>query len=135
MQSSKDKALYCNTLIGIIKACEGKQVQIDLRNELQLYGTVDSVSSNMNITMSNVHLTMPFSALSSQSKEQQCMPRHYNEITLRGHNVRFVHIPDEIDMIDALQQQIMRTRSNFNPNVKENFKAEPKSKPKTKPLI
>ncbi len=126
MQTARDKALYCNTLIGIIKACEGKQVQIDLRNELQLYGKVESVSSNMNIIMSDTYLTMPFSGMMSGSKETK--RRFYNEITIRGCNVRFVHIPDEIDMIEALQTQIFRTKSNHNPNA-DISKVKPNSKP------
>ena len=117
MQTSKDKALYCNTLVGIIKACEGKNTQIDLRNEMQLYGKVESVESNMNVIMSNAVLTMPFSKYSSASLEQQLKPKHYTEMTVRGKNIRFVHIPDSIDMIEALQKHILIARSSFNRNV------------------
>jgi small nuclear ribonucleoprotein (snRNP)-like protein len=117
MQTAKDKALYCNTLIGIIKACEGKYTQIDLRNEMQLYGKVESVESNMSVIMSNAFLTMPFSKILSTSKDQQLKPKHYTEITVRGRNIRFVHIPDDVDMIEALQQHILMARSSFNRNV------------------
>jgi len=117
MQTAKDKALYCNTLIGIIKACEGKYTQIDLRNEMQLYGKVESVEANMSVIMSNAFLTMPFSKILSSSKDQQLKPKHYTEITVRGRNIRFVHIPDDVDMIEALQHHILMARSSFNRNV------------------
>ena len=130
MQTPKDKALYCNTLVGIIKACEGKTIQVDLRNELQLFGKVETVESNMNFTMSNAFLTMPFSKLSPDSHEKQMKPKHYSEITVRGRNVRFVHIPDDVDMIEALEQQILKARSSFNRTVSKVKTFKPKNNPK-----
>ena len=113
MQTARDKALLCNTLLGIAKACEGKRVQIDLRNELHVFGKVEFVSTEMNITMSNAFLTLPIfrhhnstSNNSSRTNERKL----YKEITIRGCNVRYVHIPDEVDMIEALRDQIQAVK-------------------------
>ena len=107
MQTARDKALLCNTLIGILKACEGKRVQVDLRNEIHVFGKIESVYGDMNLIMSNAYLTIPFENKQTSSK--------YNEITIRGCNIRFVHVPDDIDMINALQNQILTVRRSLRP--------------------
>ncbi|RNA18450.1 U7 snRNA-associated Sm LSm10 [Brachionus plicatilis] len=117
METARQKAFNYNTLIGILKACEGKNVQIDLRNEMHLYGKVESVFSEMNITLSNACMMSPNYIPNSKTTI------HYSEITIRGKNVRFVHIPDDVDMISALQKQVLNKRS-FNKN---EFKKRPRN--------
>lgn len=119
METARQKAFNYNTLIGILKACEGKNVQIDLRNEIHIYGKVESVFAEMNITLSNAYLIS--SNYVSRSKNQ--LPKYYTEITIRGKNVRFVHIPDDVDMISALQQQVLHKKT-FNKN---EFKKKPRN--------
>ena len=118
MQTARDKALLCNTLVGILKACEGHRVQIDLRNEWHVVGKVESVSVEMNVVMSNARLTLPSflcskatpaAATTSQSS------RNYDEITVRGCNIRFVHVPDDVDMLTALQQQVQSIKRVHKP--------------------
>ncbi|CAF0749200.1 unnamed protein product [Brachionus calyciflorus] len=121
METARQKAFNFNTLIGILKACEGKRVQIDLRNEMHIYGKVESVFAEMNITLSNAYLISP--AYNTDQKSTDLKPDFYSEITIRGKNVRFVHIPDEIDMITALQRQILN-KKKFNKN---EFKKKPRN--------
>jgi small nuclear ribonucleoprotein (snRNP)-like protein len=136
MLSGQEKALGCNSLIGIVRACEGKRVQIDLRNELHIYGKVESVFGDMNVTMTNAFILTPtFKTLcgevdqNNQTKFENPNPKFYNEITIRGRNIRFVHIPDEIDMINALQKQILAiTRPNQKKKDKKQFRTRPKNK-------
>ena len=116
METAFDRYLYCNTLVGILKACEGRHLQVDLRNESHLIGTVDYVSPNMNITMSNTFLIR---SLSNRQMPGNSQTRtFYREMTLRGNNVRFVHVPDEINMTEALRRQIKevknRTKAKFS---------------------
>jgi small nuclear ribonucleoprotein (snRNP)-like protein len=120
MQTPKDKALLCNTIIGIIKACEGKCIQIDLRNEIHVVGKIEAVSSDMNVTMSNAWLTVPFSSIRNNHNSIK-----YSQITIRGSNIRFVHVPDEVDMIEALQNQIItikrgKSGHKYNKNLNKN---------------
>lgn len=113
MESARQKAFNYNTLIGILKACEGKTVQIDLRNEMHIYGKVESVFSEMNITLSNAHLIPP--SFKPDPLVKSNLPKYYSEITIRGKNVRFVHVPDDVDMISALQKQML-IKKTFNRN-------------------
>ncbi len=104
MLSGLDKSYSCNTLIGIVKACEGKRIQIDLRNESHICGLVDSVFADMNVVMTDAYLILP------SKKSAQSNSKHYAQITIRGRNIRFVHVPDDVDMITALQNEIMAVR-------------------------
>ena len=104
MLSGLDKSYSCNTLIGIVKACAGKRIQIDLRNEMHICGQVDSVFADMNVVLMDAYLIMP------SKKYGQSNSKHYEQITVRGRNIRFVHVPDDVDMITALQNEIMAVR-------------------------
>ena len=131
MLSAFEKELGCNTLIGIVRACEGKRIQIDLRNELHIYGKVEHVFGDMNVGLSNAYIMTPaFKSDTGSGEEHSCVApkaKFYNEITLRGRNIRFVHIPDDIDMIVALQKQILAiTRPNLKKQDKKQFKKRPK---------
>ena len=59
----------------------------------------------------------------TNQKQKNSVPKHYSEITIRGKNIRFVHIPDEIDMISALQRQVL-IRNKFKKN---EFKKKPRN--------
>ncbi len=89
----------CNTLVSIIKACEGTKTQIDLRNEANVYGLVDYVHAEMNIVMSDVVFT-----------NLKGVKRFYKHMSIRGNNIRFVHIPDSVDIIHAVRNKINSIR-------------------------
>jgi small nuclear ribonucleoprotein (snRNP)-like protein len=128
MISGFEKELNCNTLIGIVRACEGKRVQIDLRNELHIYGRVESVFGDMNIIMSNAYVMTPAFKIYENETDARSKSKFYEEITLRGRNIRFVHVPDEIDMVKALQRQILAvTRPNLKKRDQKQFKKRPRN--------
>ncbi len=113
MFSNKEKALLCNSLLSLIKACEGRKTQIDLRNESNIYGCIDYVYDDMNVIMSDC----VFTNLKGDKK-------FYKYLTIRGSNIRFVHIPDSIDIINSVQNRInsirrkkpIRERTRRKPN-------------------
>ena len=108
MFGARERALYSNSLVSILKSCEGRQTKINLRNETIINGRIESVQPDMNLIMSNAIVT----TLSGTKQ-------HYKEITIRGNNIRFVEVPDSIDMINALQNQI--NRYSRNPNINKNM--------------
>jgi small nuclear ribonucleoprotein (snRNP)-like protein len=89
----------CNSLISIIKACEGRKTQIDLRNEANVYGLVDYVHAEMNIVMSDAVFT-----------NLKGVKKFYKHLSIRGNNIRFVHIPDSVDIINAVRNKINSIR-------------------------
>ena len=99
MLNSKEKAILSNSLVVILRSCLGKELTIDLRNESSISGKVECVSVDMNVTLSNATL------VSINDKKIV-----YRQITIRGNNIRFVQIPDSVDMITAIQSQINSTK-------------------------
>lgn len=128
MQTAHEKYLICNTLVGIMKECVGKRVQIDLRNEMHVYGQVVSVFGEMNVMLRDACFISPSNALKlSMGETSEPSSKLFNEITIRGRNIRFVHVPDEIDMISALQRQIFNLGRKKNAGTKNEFKKRPRN--------
>ena len=99
MLSLREKELHFSTLNGLLRACEGKRVQIDLRNELHVQGKLESVFGDMNVSMSKAIVLPPtFNADNVKSS------RFYEEMTIRGCNIRFVHLPDDLDVVYSLKR-------------------------------
>lgn len=127
MQTTYEKYLICNTLVGILNSCVGKCVQIDLRDETHVYGRVEAVFAEMNVIMSEAQFFKP-----STASRNEAPTKVFNEVTIRGRNIRFVHVPDEVDMIGALQRHIFSTsRLGAKSNKKSEFKKRPRNNPTT----
>lgn len=122
MQTAHDKYLACNSLIGIIRACVGKWVQIDLRNENHVYGRIVSVFGEMNVIMRDASLISQVNVLNKTSSTTKTT-KTFSELTIRGRNIRFVHIPDDIDMISAIEHSIFSTTRQVKKN---EFKKRPR---------
>lgn len=112
----REKSLYCNSLVSILKGCEGKKTQIDLRNESYLIGYIECVHADMTIQMKQAKLTN----LKGNQME-------LNQITIRGNNIRFVHIPDSVDMIDAMRRQINSIRQPYKKKDRKSKKVSNKT--------
>ncbi|XP_062589553.1 U7 snRNA-associated Sm-like protein LSm10 [Saccostrea cucullata] len=109
--SEREKYLVRNTLISLLKAVEGKVTTIELRNENSVTGRVEDVDAFMNIVMRNV----VFRSFRGTSQ-------NFSSFFVQGQNVRYVHIPDEIDMRAAIDHQVnkgWRMRTKIARDVRE----------------
>lgn len=91
MTSAREKFFYTRTLCCLLKALEGVETEIELRNESHVKGTIESVSSAMGVTMRNCELIV-----AGRIKQLQ-------RLFVQGRKIRMVVVPDDIDMIDAMQ--------------------------------
>lgn len=83
----------------MLKDLEGHTTTVELRNEIQVTGVVDHVDGLMNISMSNVVYQKPY--------QPECK---FTNIKIHGRQVRFVHIPDQINMQKAITKQLDHNR-------------------------
>lgn len=95
MTSLSDRARTLNTLICLLKEVQGYRTTVELRKECSVTGQLDKVDEKMNITMSDVIFT---DVDETETK--------YSLFYIQGKNVRYVHIPDDIDMIKAIQAHV-----------------------------
>mmetsp|Transcript_34901 Transcript_34901/g.79581 ORF Transcript_34901/g.79581 Transcript_34901/m.79581 type:complete len:107 (-) Transcript_34901:170-490(-) len=80
------------TLACLIKAMHGLEVRFELRNEMSVTGTIELADDNMNLELSNVAV------------EHFGVVRKYELLFLNGFKIRFVDIPDSVDVGHALEK-------------------------------
>jgi len=79
---------------------------VELRNETQIRGVIDEVDDTMNLLMSDLELTRY-----KQPTES------FNIMFISGKNVRYVEIPDSIDVactLDVFSEKIERARKSYS---------------------
>ncbi|XP_049780665.1 U7 snRNA-associated Sm-like protein LSm10 [Schistocerca cancellata] len=91
----RERYFLYNDLACLAFALQGKWVTIDLRNECCVYGKVNTVDGYMNVTMSDAVFTNP-------------RGQHYlfESFFLMNRQIRYFHIPEEMDIIPAIKKQI-----------------------------
>lgn len=99
MATNREKFLIKNTLICLLKAVEGKVTTVELRNENSVTGTIDHVDGFMCISMSNVCF-----------KTMAGKMTNFESFYVQGTHIRYVHIPDEIDMRKAMEYEVNKER-------------------------
>lgn len=103
--SNKEKAQSLNSLLCLLQGCIGYETTVELRNDDTAQGFIKEVDGLMNINLTDVSFTK---ALTGQVQR-------FDEFYIQGKHVRYVHIPDELDIIDVIKQQLgMRdTQRNY----------------------
>ncbi|XP_033741152.1 U7 snRNA-associated Sm-like protein LSm10 [Pecten maximus] len=92
MASDRERFKIRNSLICLLKAVEGKVTTVELRNESTVSGFVKHVDAYMNVTMTDVSFRNFKGKVSS-----------FDHFFVQGVSIRFVQIPDEVDMRKALE--------------------------------
>lgn len=100
MATPKERAVTSKSLILLLQALEGRTTTVELRNEIVVHGTVEKVDSCMNVDMADVTLTVPTSGNAASPVG------HFEQFHIQGRQVRYVHVPDDVDMMAALKQKL-----------------------------
>lgn len=98
METAREKYFITNSMICLLKAVEGMETTVELRDEKIVEGQIDQVDGFMNINMSNVKLKLP---LTGEEKK-------FDSFFVNGRTIRYVHIPDEIDMKRSMEKVLKR---------------------------
>lgn len=101
MTSSREKFFYTRTLCCLLKSLEGVETEIELRNDSSVKGIIETVSSAMSVTMRNCVLTFGDRR------------KFFQNLFIQGRKIRMVFVPDDINMIQAMQQTISRFNVQF----------------------
>lgn len=100
----KYKKESCRTLIGFIRCLIGQRVQIDLHGGFMLVGLLNDFDINHNIELSQVTMSKPLEKSIA-----------FNRLCIRYYNVRYIRIPDEINILQTIEQDLKR----MNPKAKD----------------
>ena len=113
METARERFFATNTMILLLKVLEGKRTTIELHNEKEVTGRVVTVDGFMNITMANV----TFRSSTQPTKR-------FDQFFVSGKTIRYVHIPDEINMKTAMEGKLKQysMRAVNDVQVKEEIK-------------
>ncbi|GCB67549.1 U7 snRNA-associated Sm-like protein LSm10 [Scyliorhinus torazame] len=95
--SIKERTIAENSLIILLQGVHGHVTTVDLRDESSVMGCFVNVDAFMNIRLSEVTYTDRWGRVSQ-----------LDNFFVTGRNVRYVHIPDEIDIIETIQSQLQK---------------------------
>ncbi|ELU05300.1 hypothetical protein CAPTEDRAFT_181174 [Capitella teleta] len=94
--AGKEKAVSLNTLLCLLQGCVGRCTTIELRNDDSILGTIDHVDIQMNVFLSTITFTRAKTGQQSQ----------LDKLYVQGKNIRYVHIPDDMDMMACIEGQV-----------------------------
>ncbi|XP_046425703.1 U7 snRNA-associated Sm-like protein LSm10 [Neodiprion fabricii] len=98
--SKQERYYFHNNLAILLKAVEGQRTTVDFRNEACITGFVDQVDGYMNIVMKECTFVDP-----------RGDSFNYDIFFVHARNIRYVHIPPQIRIIPAIEEQLRKLRA------------------------
>ncbi|XP_033831291.1 U7 snRNA-associated Sm-like protein LSm10 [Periophthalmus magnuspinnatus] len=95
--SIRERSIAENSLVVLLQGVQGHVTTVELRDESWARGRVVNVDAFMNIRLCEVE----FRNRTGKVCELQ-------DLFITGRNVRYVHIPDHLDILKTIQDQIKR---------------------------
>ncbi|KAM9994766.1 hypothetical protein ACTFIY_000956 [Dictyostelium cf. discoideum] len=95
------------SLLCVFTALRGTQITIQLRSNCEIYGTITNVDAYLNIELSDAKLTNRY-----KNKRDE----HVQEILIQSRNIRFIQIPDKIDLNSLLylySKQLSQSKKKY----------------------
>lgn len=91
----KYKKESCRTLLGFLRCLTGQCIQLDLYAGMMLVGQLNAIDVHHNIHLSQVTLVRPLSK-----------PIAFHRLCIRYGIVRFIRLPDQIDVLRTIEQDL-----------------------------
>ncbi|XP_059049209.1 U7 snRNA-associated Sm-like protein LSm10 [Achroia grisella] len=106
---AKERFLYHNTLLCLVKALQDKNITLDLRNDSYVCGQIITVDGYMNISLCSAVYCDP------QGNEF-----FFDNLFIQGRNIRYVHIPENMSMVATIKNELNKNKKGpvKNPIVK-----------------
>ncbi|XP_064473165.1 U7 snRNA-associated Sm-like protein LSm10 [Ornithodoros turicata] len=98
MATPKERALSSKCLVVLLQSLVGMETTVELRNECIVQGKIENVDCYMNVDMTDARLTAP------NSEEGHQMEQFF----VQGQQIRYVHIPDEVDVGATIAKGLSR---------------------------
>ncbi|XP_063810451.1 U7 snRNA-associated Sm-like protein LSm10 isoform X1 [Pseudophryne corroboree] len=98
--SVKERTIAENSLVILLQGLTGHVTTIDLRNESSATGAIVNVDAFMNIRLAKVTY-----------RDRRGEEAKLDDLFITGRNVRYVHIPDEVDIIHTIEEQLTMIQS------------------------
>ena len=93
--SRKYKKESCRTLLGFLRCLAGQKIQIDLYGGVMVVGTLVDIDVHHNIQLLHVTMCRPIER-----------PISFYRLCLRYTTVRYIRVPDNVDVIETIRQDL-----------------------------
>ncbi|EFX79721.1 hypothetical protein DAPPUDRAFT_304272 [Daphnia pulex] len=95
LSTARDRYNAANSLLCLLQALEGRVAVVELRNEMAVKGLISQVDGFMNVSLQNATV---------QGNDDQHY--HFEEFFVKARNIRYVQIPEDIDITEAIKNQL-----------------------------
>ncbi|XP_022042587.2 U7 snRNA-associated Sm-like protein LSm10 [Acanthochromis polyacanthus] len=95
--SIRERTIAENSMVVLLQGLQGEVTTVDLRNESTARGRVISVDAFMNIRLADVLY-----------RDRRDQLTRLQDLFVTGRNVRYVHIPDHVDIMKTIQNQLSK---------------------------
>ncbi|XP_004347925.2 hypothetical protein CAOG_04100 [Capsaspora owczarzaki ATCC 30864] len=118
-----EKSLVC-----LLQALHGQRVSIELHRDMLATGDVDEVDVHMNVLLYNVVLER------LGHGAEQTRASHFDTFFVQAKHIRYVHLPDEFDAIQALNYRLAEV-DRIRQNASRKKRTQVQLPPKLAPII
>lgn len=95
ISSIRERTITENSLVVLLQGLQGEVTTVDLRNECTARGRIVNVDAFMNIRLERVLY-----------RDRRGQLTDMQDLFVTGRNVRYVHIPDHVDIMKTIQTQL-----------------------------
>ncbi|XP_076610938.1 U7 snRNA-associated Sm-like protein LSm10 [Chaetodon auriga] len=103
ISSIRERAITENSMVVLLQGLQGEVTTVDMKNESTARGRVVSVDAFMNVRLEDVLY-----------RDRRGQLTQLQDLFITGRNVRYVHIPDHIDIMKTIQSQLARIQRVHN---------------------
>lgn len=97
INSIRERTIAENSMVVLLQGLQGEVTTVDLKNESTARGRVVNVDAFMNIRLEDVLY-----------RDRRGRLTQLQDLFVTGRNVRYVHIPDHVDIIKTIQSQLAK---------------------------
>ncbi|KAL4629348.1 U7 snRNA-associated Sm-like protein LSm10 [Arapaima gigas] len=95
--SIRERTIAENSLVVLLQGLQGRVTTVELREESTARGRLLNVDAFMNIRLADV-----------EYRDRRGRLHHLADLFITGRNVRYVEIPDQVDIIDTIEAQLQK---------------------------
>ncbi|KAM9737579.1 U7 snRNA-associated Sm-like protein LSm10 [Menidia menidia] len=93
--SLRERGLAQGSLVLLLQGLQGHVTTVELRDEGAARGRLLSVDAFMNVRLQDVLF-----------RDRGGRSTHLQDLFVTGRNVRYVHIPDQVDVLQTIREQL-----------------------------
>ncbi|GAA6233214.1 U7 snRNA-associated Sm-like protein LSm10 [Lates japonicus] len=97
VNSIRERTIAENSMVVLLQGLQGEVTTVDLRNESTARGRVVNVDAFMNVRLEDVLY-----------RDRRGQVTRLQDLFITGRNIRYVHIPDHVDIMKTIQSQLAK---------------------------